>query len=249
MIAACLALLAWQARASPMRSISALVLDWWTAERAGGEAGIGLSAEETFILGMGERLSLIAKGRYASPGTAFPYGGIGAGLSYAFSPGIYADLVAQASWNTADGGFMGELESSFNIEGGRLYTGAREQLRFSSASFAALTGVFAKYRALERLSLWTSYTLGYESGIGLDHSFWAYIEADPAEAWSATAGGTAASFHRPGTGEVGAAYSAIAGLDWRPTGRLALKYRFEYFLGDRDEGKTAHTLVVDARLR
>ncbi len=61
----------------------------------------------------------------------------------------------------------------------------------------------------------------------------------------------AASFHLAGTEDsaIDAAYSAIAGLDWRATGKLALKYRFELFFGDRNEGKTVHTLVVDAKLR
>jgi len=249
--AAFLALLASHAAVSQVRSISAIALDCWTVEREDGQDGLGLSAEETLILGASEKLSLIAKGRYASPSTALPYGGFGAGLSYAFSPGVYADLAASASWNTRDGDFMGELESSFNIERERLYTGAREQLRFGPSSFVALSGVFAKYRTLEWLSLWTSYILGYESGIGLDHSIWAYAELDLASAWSATAGGTAASFHRPGGEDpaIGEAYSAIAGADWRPTSKLALKYRFEYFFGDRNEGKTAHALVVDARSR
>ena len=237
--------------AMPIRAITSATVENWSLTIPTDYPHTEWLVEEAVILDMSKVLSLIARARYGSPSSSIPYGGLGAGLSYVFAPGLYADLLYTALLSSRSGAYSSEAESSLNYETERYYVGLRERFRFDASAYSSYSTAFGRYIFLKQLALWSSYTLAFDSTLKLDHAYWGYIEISPATLLSFTLGGTVYSFNilNPITERTqGLGESLIAGLALRPKKGLSFKYQFEYFLGERDWNKTTHTLVADIRL-
>ncbi|MEI6387814.1 MAG: hypothetical protein WCQ50_14370 [Spirochaetota bacterium] len=237
--------------ALPLRFITSLSYDDWGLVYPGDAVASGLQFGEVAIVKVSDSLSLLGNASLDGKTSLAPAFGGGAGFALVLAPGWYIDSIYSAKYYLAAGSLTNDVQASLNYENAFLYAGLRERLVMDKNSLTIFNSLFAKYALLAKASLWISYTLLYENGIGLDQALWTYLEVNPAPLFGFTLGLAASSFHFANpisTRLQGLGASAILGLAFHPLETLTLKAQFEHFAGDRDWNRNSLGFVADLSL-
>jgi hypothetical protein len=188
---------------------------------------IGIKAEEVAIFGITPGFNLLAKARVNTQASYFSFGGT-VGTVFNVGKRMYSEVSYGIDYHTVNGLIHTALIDWY-IETNRFLQLTGFKIQISPTQVTLFPSVAARYVFSDTFNLWGKYTFIYDTVTGIDHSGWVEAGFPLWERTSFSIGATGATYHTDTVPSVvRPEFSGIAGVAYRFTDQVLLKYKLEF---------------------